>query len=257
MLQYRLPALPSPARRGLASLQGRVNAAAGHAARVALATRLFRNKSNTTFREVKRALSEHGPIDEACYYCERDRYRDIEHIRPKIFFPGRAFRWSNYVFSCTICNQDRKRDHFAVVDGNGLITKIMKNHRTPLPSGQPAFIDIRREDPLLFLKLDLISGRFVPIGSAQNQARGRYTRDLLELDADSLARARKQNFEGYQRYFEKLEDAFGSDDIVSAQRIAKEIMLLPYPTIRAEISRQANNVPRFRQWIDALAYAAI
>lgn len=258
MLPYKLPTLPNSAKRGLASLQGRVNAAVGRAARADLATRLFKNKNNQTFREVRRLLVEHGPIDEACYYCERDRYRDIEHIRPKILFPGRAFRWSNYVFACAICNQDRKRDRFAVVDAQGFLTEIARDHpeATPLPPGLPAFIDIRREDPLRFLKLDLPTGRLVPVGSLQDQARGRYTRDVLELDADALTRARRQNFEGYQRYFERLEDLLGIGDLAGAQRTAAEIMLLPHPTIRAEIARQSAGDPQFRRWIDALVYAA-
>lgn len=51
-----------------------------------------------------------------CAYCESDvahaAHGDVEHFRPKKTYWWLAFCTDNYVFSCQICNQTHKSDHF-------------------------------------------------------------------------------------------------------------------------------------------------
>ena len=64
-----------------------------------------------------------------CCYCERirdkNRESDVEHFRPKAMVEGvdghlgywwLAYDWDNLLFSCRICNQEYKRNHFPVQD---------------------------------------------------------------------------------------------------------------------------------------------
>lgn len=53
-----------------------------------------------------------------CAYCEADTavvaHGDVEHFRPKSVYWWLAYCYDNYLFSCQLCNQSFKRDHFPV-----------------------------------------------------------------------------------------------------------------------------------------------
>lgn len=54
-------------------------------------------------KDVIRALS-----DGHCAYCQSsvaaNQPGDVEHFKPKALFPTRAYRWGNYFYSCSACN---------------------------------------------------------------------------------------------------------------------------------------------------------
>src|ERR1700741_3573076 len=119
MLRYRCAALTAPTLATLLALQTRVDGVHDAVAKLQMATLLFRSKRNAAWREIRTKLASVAPGGQACFYCERDRFRDIEHIRPKRHYPSECFNWNNYLYSCTICNQDRKGDKYAVIDAAG------------------------------------------------------------------------------------------------------------------------------------------
>ena len=255
MLMYPHGPLTAAAMAKLAALQQEVDAQATHAERHKKASSLFGNKQNTTFDEIKATLAKLAPCGDACYYCERDRYRDIEHIYPKRHYPERCFNWYNYVYACTICNQDKKGDIFAVFDAAGEIICFDRHTLAadaPPPVGQAVLLDIRHEDPLQFLKLELETGQFMPIGTALEQKRGRFTRDLFELNNDDLVRHRRYAYHGFCTYLTMWAQAIKSGNTSQAEIILTEITKLPYPTVLAEMRRQAPEKPALGAWFAAL-----
>lgn len=58
---------------------------------------------NAIAKDVIRALS-----DGHCAYCQSsvaaNQPGDVEHFKPKTLFPTRTYRWGNYFYSCSACN---------------------------------------------------------------------------------------------------------------------------------------------------------
>lgn len=57
-----------------------------------------------------------------CAYCETPTrvvsYGDVEHFRPKSKYWWLAYCYENYLASCTACNQEYKKDFFAILNEN-------------------------------------------------------------------------------------------------------------------------------------------
>lgn len=55
-----------------------------------------------------------------CAYCETPTkviaYGDVEHFRPKSVYWWLAYSYENYLVSCVVCNQQYKKDFFAILD---------------------------------------------------------------------------------------------------------------------------------------------
>ncbi|MEE8532972.1 MAG: HNH endonuclease, partial [Alphaproteobacteria bacterium] len=53
-----------------------------------------------------------------CGYCEEEDKGEVDHFRPKSRYPERVYEWSNWVFSCHICNllKGQKWPNFGYVD---------------------------------------------------------------------------------------------------------------------------------------------
>lgn len=243
MLRYLYGNLSSSTMNDLATKQAQINALATRADRYKLAISLFSAKSNDAFREVKQILGQMSPPGKACFYCERDRYRDIEHVRPKRHFPEYCFDWQNYVYACTICNQGFKSDKYAVFDEDNKVIEFDRSLpiTDPVPIGLHVLIDPRSENPLDFLQLDLHTGRFIPIGDSVQKKRGEYTRDLFELNESSLATIRKAAFQNFVHYLTMLKAAKLENDLLASTNILAEIRKLNHPTVLVEMRRQSNH----------------
>ena len=255
MLTYRPGSLSAPAAAALTRLQAAVDTQPDHRARVGAARRMFGRAERRTFQEVRERLAAVSPPGRACYYCERDRFRDIDHIRPLRHYPEQAFDWSNYVYACTICNQDRKRDRYAVIDGAGNLKAFDRSWPidAPVPTGLQALIDVRREDPLDFLILDFETGRFEPVGDdRQRIQRAAFTCGLFGLNNDDLARARQHARRAFRHYLELHLQALAADRLDKAERIIEEIKELPQPTVLVEMRRQRDHHPWLPELIDPL-----
>ncbi|MSP01323.1 MAG: HNH endonuclease [Acetobacteraceae bacterium] len=241
--------------RWLSRRQARVNAQPDPATKYLTARDLFSSKAGNSFDEIRSTLSDMSPPGKACFYCERDRYRDIDHIRPIRFFPETCFSWQNFVYACTRCNQDAKRDQVWIINESGELLKYDRSTPlgTALPRGLHALIDIRHEDPLEFLALELETGLFVAIGQdAVTRLRGCFTRDLFGLNSDDLSKIRRQMRETFILYLTRYSDATRAGDPDAAERALDEIKELPHPTVLDEIRRQAPSDSRTAPLLDGL-----
>ena len=246
MLYYACDELSADASQHLSNLQRQIDELPTHALRYAEATRLFASKTSRAFQEVREKLASASPPGEACFYCERDRYRDIDHIRPKRHYPEECFAWKNYVYACAICNQDAKRDTYAVfLPGDDSITEFDRSLPldAPIPAGDPVLLDPREEDPLDFLQLDLETGRFVSIGDARGRIRGEFTVSLLGLNESSLAKIRVHAYRSFKMYLEEHFVAMEEGNREKAALAIEEIKSLHCPTVLVEMRRQADLIP--------------
>jgi len=212
-----------------------------YAERITEANRLFSSKKSKVWNEIRTNLN--APSGN-CYYCERDRHRDIEHMRPKRHYPEQCFDWKNYLYACAVCNQDRKKDKYAVIIA-GVLEQFDRSRPTnlPAPTGTHALIDLRLEDPLDFLKLDLSTGFFVAIGDDISKMRGTFTRDLFELNGAELPTHRKAAFKNFKTYLQEWNHAFNTGDKAQMDQIQQEITKLPHTTVLVEMRRQAGSFP--------------
>lgn len=68
-----------------------------------------------------------------CAYCEAPlkvvAYGDVEHYRPKSIYWWLAYSYENYLASCTLCNQQFKKDFFPK-NGNTLMGPPISAHTT-------------------------------------------------------------------------------------------------------------------------------
>ncbi|MQA21522.1 HNH endonuclease family protein [Rugamonas rivuli] len=254
MLRHICAPLTNKTAAVLTALQVKVDVKANRADQYTVATASFKNKKNAAWKEIRSKLAESAPSGDSCYYCERDRFRDIEHILPKRHYPERCFDWENYLYACTICNQDCKSDKYAVIDKKGSLIEFDRSYpigKLP-PSGIHALINLRTEDPLDFLKLDFDTGFFVAIGGSLSKTRAKFTRDLFGLNAGELPRVRKSAFVTFEAYLEKWQQAYRAGNATLATHLCAEILKLPHPTVLVEIRRQAANSPQLSALIAGL-----
>jgi uncharacterized protein (TIGR02646 family) len=142
--------------------------------------------------KIKTLLVDSGDGIGSCHYCERSAAGEIEHVCPKSHYPELAFDFQNYVFSCGDCNR-LKSDKWAVIDpvSNAIthLKRASKGTTSIAPTaGINLFLNLRIDDPLEFLHLDVETGKVVPIPGEVvgpiDLARATYTRDLLDLNSE-------------------------------------------------------------------------
>lgn len=257
MLRYLPEALSEAATNSLDALTHRVMLKASRPDRYDVATRAFSAKRpRATFDEVKKRLAEVAPFVHACYYCERDRHRDIDHIEPKAIHPELAFSWFNYAFSCAICNQDAKRSKYAIVSADAIIhdcSHIIGTNDN-LPDGISAFIDPRRETGLNFYSLDLATGILLVKDDIDevSKRRANFTRATLDLNSDGLVAIRRQAYRGFVRYVTALADAVQAGDVARITELESEVAELGHPTVMVEAWRQRQSLGDFGDLLETL-----
>lgn len=156
-----------------AFLAGRASSVAKATSRVAEAKRLWGQKNNKAFEEIRRTLRGMAPGRDRCMYCEDNEGTDIDHFRPKVKFPRRAFSWSNYLWACSSCNSNHKRDQFP---------RDAKR--------KPLLIDPTAEDPLVHLTLTPSTGAFV-----RRTLKGEESIRVFGLNRQTLTQGRKDAWE--------------------------------------------------------------
>jgi uncharacterized protein (TIGR02646 family) len=166
MRPIRRPALSAHANAFLSSRTAKVAKAAAPAAE---AERLWGQRNNRAFREVRQALSGMAPGRSRCMYCEDSEGTDIEHFRPKADYPTDAFSWPNYLLACSSCNSNYKRDQFPVD-----------------AKGEPLLIDPTAESPFDHLALVPSTGAFVA-----RTTKGRESIRVFGLARETLEEGRK------------------------------------------------------------------
>ncbi|MGL4551126.1 MAG: hypothetical protein ACRC33_08060 [Gemmataceae bacterium] len=148
-----------------------------------------------------------------CAFCESNvdhiAYGDVEHYRPKAGYVQRpggplkrpgyfwlAYEWENLLFSCQLCNQRFKQNHFPLRNNR----RRIRSHRSSVASEEPIFIDPAAEDPERH-----ISFRDEVAHPVNGRARGRATIDALGLNRDRLREYRKA-FIGVVREYRDARD---------------------------------------------------
>ena len=262
----RLPevTLSPSARAGLLELQHRVDTNVTYERRVQSAKILFSQKNrprNATFRQVRNSLSTMCSGPRRCMYCEDSAADEVEHIRPKDLYPEVAFEWDNYLYACGGCN-GRKNNHFSVFSANRLID-VSRPHGAPIEPptlGDPALINPRIEDPLEFMRLDIIDTfHFIPIGGSRSRKwrRARYTIDSLGLnDRDFLPVARRDAYSSYRaqlrEYSLAREHGAGRPEL---EAMVTAVKRKGQPAVWREMKLQHKSIPELQQLFKAVPEA--
>lgn len=195
----------------LKNFQAEVDEGPDYPARVIRARERFAAynvKTNSTFEAIKAVLNEMCSGARRCMYCEDSAADEVEHFKPKNFYPEFTFDWANYLYVCGQCNIS-KRDKFALRLSTGIVHQLTrKREKVPIepPAGQHVLLNPRIESSVLLLQLDIINTfAFVPAASmsADDTERAQYTIATLGLNRDLLLRARR---EAYTHYVAKLKE---------------------------------------------------
>lgn len=255
--------LAASAAAVLADIQTIVDATADYPARVEAAKTQWDQKTSTqakisAFRTIRTTLAEMcvGPI--RCAYCEDSLADEVEHILPKTLFPEHAFNWQNYLYACGPCNGP-KSNRYGVLAGVEIAEFVRRRGQpiVPPPTGEPAFIDPRTEDPLHFLELDMggvtpggdtIDGTFelLPADGLTDaaNARARFTIDVLGLNREVIRVARANAFGGFRaRLREYVECKEAGEPAPNLTRLMRDLLSTPHLTVFAEMQRQRALLP--------------
>ncbi len=258
MLRIVERTLAARAHSILEHLQATVDAAPDYQARVRAAKKAWGYKTSTkakadAFQAVRQTLSSMcvGPI--RCAYCEDSLADEVEHIRPKNFFPEHTFLWENYLYACGPCNGP-KGSRYGVLKNDQVLEFIrsLKDPITPPPSGRSALIDPRAEDPFDFFELDLggttpdgvdVPGtfEFLPHEAATQgaQARARFSIEVLGLNREVMRVARENAFGGFRaRLREYVEESWNGAPGQRLHDLREDLLSTPHLTVFAEMRRQ-------------------
>lgn len=235
--------------------------------RVAAAKEEWKGKDGTiakrdAFDEVKGLLRAACWGARRCNYCEDSVADEVEHFRPKDWYPDVAFVWANYLYACGPCNGP-KSNQFPIFPnaGSATVQELTRKKGAPVtapPPGDPVLIDPRTENPARFLFLDIQGGlKFAPRSDldpgSREFARARWTIDLLHLnDRDDLVKARRTTLSAlhvalFAAFAAKVQPTAvppGADPIGDARRSVEET---PHRFVWDEIVRHRTVVPLYRR----------
>ncbi|WP_202974075.1 hypothetical protein [Fimbriiglobus ruber] len=235
-------------------------------AQVETAGILFKRRNtarNVVFKTVRRVLDEMCSGARRCCYCEDSQADEVEHIRPKGWYPEFAFTWENYLYACGPCNGPKGNKYALFHMRHKRVVHLTRAKDEPVrkpPRGTPLLIDPSIEDPLHFLDLDLLDTfLFLPRRDrpVRDQRRAAYTIELLDLNRDPLIRARRLEFGNYRaRLKEYIAEKIVGKPPVKLALLVADLQRLSHPTVWAEMKRQRASHPElqrlFRQAPEAL-----
>lgn len=158
----------------LAKRTAKVLAQSNDDARAAEVERLWQQRSNRAFQEIRGALEAMASGLVRCMYCEDSLGTDIEHFHPKRLYPAHAFEWSNYLLACSHCNSNEKRTLFPLDE-----------------HGQSLLIDPTVDDPSEHLLLSPTTGRFGHL-----TRKGEESIKVFGLSRETLETGRKDAWHG-------------------------------------------------------------
>ncbi|MDE3738603.1 hypothetical protein PSH28_18520 [Pseudomonas resinovorans] len=248
MLPLRKSNLIGKPRQYLTTTQREINNIHDYSLRVTSAKNKWKNKNKAHFEQIRETLISICHGTRRCHYCEDSAADEVEHVWPKAFYPERAFRWSNYIFSCGPCNGSFKGDNFDLIDENGDIIKVTRKKDdpiTPPPEHDPLFIDPTIEDPLEYIILEPITGIFLPLSENTDSIeykKAEYTITTLGLNKrDFLSKARRMAYQTYldlaNKYIERKDAGASRNELTKRLEVIRES---PHPTVWHEVKRLAD-----------------
>ena len=266
MLHLDDPGLDAATTRGLRRHQAKVDSVRAYAERVEKGKALFdsyNRRENRVFRVVRERLATMCAGARRCGYCEDSVGDEVEHIRPKDLYPEAVFVWENYLLACGPCN-GAKNNRFSVVRG-GRLVEVTRRRGDPIRRprrGPAAPINPRDEDPLMFLDLEIVDTFvFLPKGglSEIDEARARYTIEVLKLNRDVLLAARREAYGEYRaRLYEYRGQRDGGAGAAVLGSLRQGIKASAHPTVWREMQRQQSVIDElhalFEEVPEALAW---
>ena len=255
MLQIPDRPLPLAAQLRLEDYQQEIVSLASFEERVETGKARFKSRNreeDAAFGPIRQTLKEMCSGVVRCMYCEDSLAKQVEHFKPKDFYPELVFVWHNYLYSCGPCNV-RKNNKFPIFSGRTGAVVMLSRARNegvePPELGVPAFVDPRHEDPLDYMQLDL-RGTFwfqpvdSDVGSTRHQKAERTIEVLGLNDRDFLPESRERAFRAYfgllNLYIECRDGRHPGQDpalLVGALR------RYHHATVWAEMKRQRNQIP--------------
>jgi len=202
-------------------------------------------KGNKTFDAVKKGLTEMCSGARRCAYCEDSIGDEVEHIRPKDFFPEDCFVWDNYVYACGNCNSPKNNKFALFRDDNGDFYEVNLNVGVEPPKGKDVMINPRTENPMDYCILDL-SGTFkfvvIPNLNPNDKKKAEYTFEtvlnLNEPPREFLRQAREEAYEDYKARLEKYKnEKTGNNNQVKLSKMIDGIKRKQHPTVWKEMQR--------------------
>lgn len=259
MLKLPHKDLPVEAQQNLAKWQHEIDTIAIFEEKVKIAKQRFSEKNkatNPTFRQVRSTLADMCSGAQRCGYCEDSYADEVEHIKPKDWYPEFTFVWENYLYACGQCNSGKSNQYaiFRAEDQKLTVLKRAKTSPVVAPDqGEHVLIDPRKEDPLDNMELDL-RGTFRLVPKAEDVTskayiRAKYTIDTLRLNTrDALLKARENE---YRSYVARLEQYIRSRDAGASQteldRLVTALQRMGHPTVWREMQRQHPLITELKQ----------
>ena len=259
--------------------QAQVDQEADYSTRRRKANHLWNSKrssqeGNAKFDQVQTLLVKMTIGIQSCNYCENNEAIDIEHIYPKGAFPGRTFRWDNYILACKKCNSHYKLDKFAVFNPADSLQRYDIPRGAEAPTEVSVLINPREEEAMDYLWLDIVGRTFRFAILAEEEGtlayqKASYTLELLGLNKrEALVSAREKAAKYYYsrlrlyvqikaadslQALEELVDPFtlphslGTLSALKTQlceAIRRDIVDYPHTTVWKELIRQRELLPR-------------
>lgn len=178
-------------------------------ARRAEAKRLWDQERTKAFEEIERKLRRASPGNEFCMYCESGEGSDIDHFWPKKRYPARAYTWENYLWACSVCNSNYKREAFPR-DANGA----------------PLLINPLEEDPREHLQLSPRTGKYV-----SQTEKGRWSIEVFGLNRGRLEKSRQDAWNSVQVHLIFYRSLCARHDTVAALEIQRTLCRHPHASV--------------------------
>lgn len=187
-------------------LAGRQTLVASHPDPKARAHKLWQQRNNKAFREIREVLSEMATGRNRCMYCEDSEGTDIEHFYPKSSYPDRAYLWDNYLLACSKCNSNYKRSQFP-----------LRRNRKPM------LIDPTKENPATHLTFTPTTGSFFG-----KTSRGRRSITIYGLDRGTLRQGRHDTWISLCNLIPRYADYMRRGELEEARKIRNMIRRFPF-----------------------------
>lgn len=190
------------------------------------------------FEGVEKVLKKMAIGDlQFCNYCEANIGSSIEHIFPRGLFPDKTFQWDNFLWACNQCNGVHKHAQFQVFENpeSANTIDLKKDYKfVEPPNSDAVLINLRQENPLDFLELNLDTGLY-EIRSKNTDSRAykkaAYTLLTLKLnDRKGLLHDRKATIARLTELLSKAQ--------LKTQELSNFIESMRHRSIVAEIIRQ-------------------
>ena len=184
-----------------------------------------------------------------CMYCQDSGGVDVEHYRPKAWYPELVFGWANFLLICTRCNR-KKSNRFPLFHPKPDVVRELL-HRKGTPRQQPPQADAvllnpRLDDPQAYLALDLLGTfRFVPSATPGSvpHLRAAHTLDKLDLNDDALQRVRRNAYENFLSHLRIAGQACATGDGAELARVRGAIVEMPCAVVWREMQRMHAVIP--------------